>query len=65
VKIAASSFSREQSQPPRRPLPPERNHVKAPAYDRMGIDYRDVRRADPRIEIAIWARSDTRAPDSP
>jgi SAM-dependent methyltransferase len=25
-----------------------------PAYDRMGIDYSDVRRADPRIEAAIW-----------
>jgi SAM-dependent methyltransferase len=28
--------------------------VKAPAYDRMGIDYSRVRRADPRIEAAIW-----------
>lgn len=27
-----------------------------PAYDRMGIDYSDVRRADPRIETAIWRR---------
>jgi SAM-dependent methyltransferase len=27
--------------------------VKAPAYDRMGIDYSDVRRADPRFEAAI------------
>jgi SAM-dependent methyltransferase len=25
-----------------------------PAYDLMGIDYSDVRRADPRIEAAIW-----------
>jgi SAM-dependent methyltransferase len=29
--------------------------VKTPAYDRMGIDYSEVRRADPRIEAAIWA----------
>jgi SAM-dependent methyltransferase len=29
--------------------------VKAPAYDRMGIDYSEVRRADPRFEAAIWA----------
>lgn len=29
--------------------------MKAPAYDRMGIDYSEVRRADPRIEAAIWA----------
>jgi SAM-dependent methyltransferase len=28
--------------------------VKAPAYDRMGIDYSQVRRADPRFEAAIW-----------
>jgi SAM-dependent methyltransferase len=28
--------------------------VKAPAYDRMGIDYSAVRRADPRFEAAIW-----------
>jgi len=27
--------------------------VKAPAYDRMGIDYSEVRRADPRFEAAI------------
>lgn len=27
----------------------------APAYDRMGIDYSEVRRADPRIEAAILA----------
>jgi len=27
----------------------------APAYDRMGIDYSEVRRPDPRIEAAIWA----------
>ncbi len=26
----------------------------APAYDRMGIDYSQVRRADPRLEAAIW-----------
>jgi SAM-dependent methyltransferase len=29
--------------------------VKIPAYDRMGVDYSDVRRADPRFETAIWA----------
>jgi SAM-dependent methyltransferase len=29
--------------------------VKAPPYDRMGIDYSEVRRADPRLEAAIWA----------
>lgn len=29
--------------------------MKAPAYDRMGIDYSEVRRADPRFEAAIWA----------
>jgi len=29
--------------------------VKAPAYDRMGVDYSEVRRADPRFERAIWA----------
>ncbi|HET7052815.1 MAG TPA: class I SAM-dependent methyltransferase [Solirubrobacterales bacterium] len=28
--------------------------MKAPAYDRMGIDYSQVRRADPRIEAAVW-----------
>jgi SAM-dependent methyltransferase len=28
--------------------------VKAPAYDRMGVDYSEVRRADPRFEAAIW-----------
>ena len=28
--------------------------MKAPAYDRMGIDYSEVRRADPRFEAAIW-----------
>jgi SAM-dependent methyltransferase len=27
----------------------------APAYDRIGIEYSDVRRADPRIEAQIWA----------
>jgi len=29
--------------------------VKTPAYDRMGIDYSEVRRTDPRFEAAIWA----------
>jgi SAM-dependent methyltransferase len=29
--------------------------VKAPAYDRMGLDYSEVRRADPRFEAAIWS----------
>jgi SAM-dependent methyltransferase len=29
--------------------------VKAAAYDRMGVDYSQVRRADPRFEAAIWA----------
>jgi SAM-dependent methyltransferase len=29
--------------------------MKAPAYDRMGRGYSDVRRADPRFEAAIWA----------
>jgi SAM-dependent methyltransferase len=28
--------------------------MSAPAYDRMGLNYSDVRRADPRIEAAIW-----------
>lgn len=28
--------------------------MKAPAYDRMGLDYSEVRRADPRFEAAIW-----------
>ena len=28
--------------------------MKAPAYDRMGIDYSEIRRADPRFEAAIW-----------
>ncbi len=28
--------------------------MKAPAYDRMGVDYSQVRRADPRFETAIW-----------
>jgi SAM-dependent methyltransferase len=28
--------------------------VSAPAYDRIGVSYSDVRRADPRIEAAIW-----------
>ena len=29
--------------------------MSAPTYDQMGIDYSDVRRADPRIETAIWS----------
>jgi hypothetical protein len=28
--------------------------VSAPAYDRIGVSYSDVRRADPRIEAVIW-----------
>lgn len=28
--------------------------MRAPAYDRMGIDYSEVRRANPRFEAAIW-----------
>lgn len=28
--------------------------MSTPAYDRMGIDYSEVRRADPRFEAAIW-----------
>jgi SAM-dependent methyltransferase len=28
--------------------------VIAPAYDRIGVSYSDVRRADPRFEAAIW-----------
>lgn len=28
--------------------------MKAPAYDRMGVEYSEVRRADPRFEAAIW-----------
>lgn len=28
--------------------------MKAPAYDRIGIDYRAIRRPDPRFEAAIW-----------
>lgn len=28
--------------------------MSAPAYDRIGVSYSDVRRADPRIEAAIW-----------
>jgi SAM-dependent methyltransferase len=28
--------------------------VSAPAYDRMGLNYSDVRRADPRIAAVIW-----------
>ena len=29
--------------------------MSGPAYDRMGIDYSAVRRADPRFEAAIWS----------
>lgn len=29
--------------------------MSAPTYDRIGLDYSDVRRADPRIEAVIWA----------
>ncbi|HEX4838358.1 MAG TPA: methyltransferase domain-containing protein [Solirubrobacteraceae bacterium] len=28
--------------------------MNAPAYDRMGLSYSEVRRADPRFEVAIW-----------
>lgn len=28
--------------------------MSAPAYDRMGVSYSDIRRADPRLEAAIW-----------
>ncbi len=28
--------------------------MSAPAYDRMGVSYSDIRRADPRIEAVIW-----------
>jgi SAM-dependent methyltransferase len=28
--------------------------VSAPAYDRIGLSYSDVRHADPRLEAAIW-----------
>lgn len=28
--------------------------MKAPAYDHMGLNYSEVRRADPRFEAAIW-----------
>lgn len=28
--------------------------MSAPAYDRIGLNYSDIRRADPRIEAAIW-----------
>jgi SAM-dependent methyltransferase len=28
--------------------------VSAPAYDRIGVSYSDIRRADPRFEVAIW-----------
>jgi ubiquinone/menaquinone biosynthesis C-methylase UbiE len=32
----------------------ERKAVSAPAYDRIGLSYSEVRRADPRFEVAIW-----------
>lgn len=28
--------------------------MSAPAYDRIGVNYSEVRRADPRLEAAIW-----------
>lgn len=28
--------------------------MNSPAYDRMGIDYSEIRRADPRFEAAVW-----------
>lgn len=28
--------------------------MNAPAYDQIGVSYSDIRRADPRIEAAIW-----------
>lgn len=28
--------------------------MSAPAYDRIGLSYSDIRRADPRFEMAIW-----------
>ncbi len=28
--------------------------MNSPAYDRMGIDYAEIRRADPRIEAVLW-----------
>jgi hypothetical protein len=28
--------------------------VSVPAYDRIGLSYSAVRRADPRFETAIW-----------
>ena len=28
--------------------------MSAPAYDRIGLNYSEVRRADPRIETAVW-----------
>lgn len=28
--------------------------MSAPAYDRIGLSYSDIRRADPRVETAIW-----------
>jgi hypothetical protein len=28
--------------------------VSQPAYNRMGVNYSDFRRPDPRIEAAIW-----------
>jgi SAM-dependent methyltransferase len=32
----------------------ESEAVSAPAYDRIGLSYSEVRRADPRFEAAIW-----------
>jgi hypothetical protein len=31
-----------------------------PTYDRIGLSYSEVRRADPRFEAVIWERSITR-----
>jgi hypothetical protein len=36
----------------------------APAYDRIGLDYAEHRRADPRIATRIWvALGDARLPE--
>ncbi len=36
--------------------------MSAPAYDRIGLNYSEIRRADPRIETAVWeALGDTRS----
>jgi SAM-dependent methyltransferase len=32
----------------------ERGAVSAPAYDRIGLSYSEIRHADPRFEAAIW-----------